>query len=49
MRVELREEFDRRSSTKREETDRKREELLAGQAALAAQWTAEEKQIDAGV
>ena len=31
----LREEFDRRSSTKREETDRKREELLAAQAALA--------------
>jgi hypothetical protein len=43
---QLREEFDRRSSTKREETDRKREELLAAQAALATQWTAEEKQID---
>jgi len=42
----LREEFDRRSSTKREEADHKREELLAAQAALATQWTAEEKQID---
>jgi hypothetical protein len=42
----LREEFDHRSSTKREETDSKREELLAAQAALATQWTAEEKQID---
>ncbi len=42
----LREEFGRRSSTKREESDRKREELLAAQAALAAQWTVEEKQID---
>ena len=37
----LREEFDHRSSTKREETDRKRDELLAAQAALATQWTAE--------
>ena len=42
----LREEFDRRSGTKREEADRKREELSAAQAALATQWTAEEKQID---
>jgi hypothetical protein len=42
----VREEFDHRSSTKREDTDRKREELLAAQAALATQWTAEEKQID---
>ena len=30
----LREDFDRRPGTKREETDRKREELLAGMAAL---------------
>jgi hypothetical protein len=42
----MREDFDRRSSTKREETDRKREELLAAHAALATQWAAEEKQID---
>ncbi len=42
----LREEFDQRSTTKREETDRKRDELLAAQATLAAQWTAEEKDID---
>jgi hypothetical protein len=41
-----REEFEGRSSTKREETDRKREDLLAAQAALATQWMAEEKQID---
>ena len=42
----LREEFDRRSGTKREETDRKREGLLASQATLATQWAAEEKQIE---
>jgi hypothetical protein len=42
----LREEFDHRSSSKREETDRKREELLAGQAALASECAEEEKQID---
>ena len=42
----LREEFDRRSSTKREEIDRKREELSAAQAALAAELKAEEKQVD---
>jgi hypothetical protein len=42
----LREEFDRRSSTKREATDRKRDELAAAQAALAAEWKADEKQID---
>jgi hypothetical protein len=41
----LREEFDHRSSSKREESDHKREELLAAQAALAAQRTADEKQI----
>jgi hypothetical protein len=42
----LREQFDQRSGTKREETDRKREALLAAQAALANQWAAEEKQIN---
>jgi hypothetical protein len=42
----LREEFDRRSGTKREETDRKREALLASQATAATQWAAEEKQIE---
>jgi len=42
----VREEFDRRSGTKREETDRKREEMLAAQAALAAEWKAEEKQVN---
>jgi hypothetical protein len=42
----LREDFDRRSGTKREETDRKREGLLASQATLATQWAAEEKQIE---
>jgi hypothetical protein len=43
----IREEFDRRSSSKRSETDRKRDELLAAQAALTAQWAQETKQIDA--
>jgi hypothetical protein len=42
----LREEYDRRSSTKREKTDGKREELSAAQAALAAQLNADEKQVD---
>ncbi len=42
----LREEFDRRSGTKREETDRKREELSAAHAALTTALAAEEKQID---
>ncbi len=42
----VREEFDRRSSAKREESDRKREELSTALAALAAEWKAEEKQID---
>jgi hypothetical protein len=42
----LREEFEGRSTSKREETDRKREELLAAQATLAAQWTTEEKDIN---
>ena len=44
---QVRGDFDRRSLTKRDETDRKREELLAAQAALAIEWKAEEKQIDA--
>lgn len=43
----LREDFDKRSSTKREETDRKREELAAAQAKLAADLNTEEKQVDA--
>lgn len=42
----LREEFDKRSTTKREETDRKREELAAAQARLVVELNAEEKQID---
>ena len=42
----LREEFDSRSSNKREASDKKREELLAAQAAAEAQWIAEEKQIN---
>ncbi|MEI6084679.1 MAG: hypothetical protein WCS70_10300 [Verrucomicrobiota bacterium] len=42
----VREDFDRRSSTKREESDRKREELVAAQTALIAELKAEEKQID---
>ena len=42
----LREDFDRRSGTKREETDRKREELLAAMALLVKEGAAEAKQID---
>ncbi len=42
----VREEFDRRSSTKREETDRKREELLAANAVLATEWKKEQEEID---
>ncbi|NOS70966.1 MAG: hypothetical protein HOP33_13675 [Verrucomicrobia bacterium] len=42
----VREEFDRRSSTKREESDRKREALLAAQTALNVQLAAEEKELD---
>lgn len=42
----VREDFDRRSGSKREETDRKREELLAAHAALATQLAAEAKQVD---
>ncbi len=43
---QMRGEFDHRSTAKREESDHKREQLLAAQAALTKQWTAEEKQID---
>jgi len=39
----LREEFDRRSTTKREETDRKREELSTAQALVVTELKAEEK------
>ena len=42
----LREDFDRRSGTKREESDRKREELLASIAALVKEGAAEAKLID---
>ncbi len=42
----LREEFDKRSSSKREKTDSQREELAAAQAALTAALNAEEKQVD---
>lgn len=42
----LRAEFENRSSTKREESDHKRDQLLAAQTAAETQWTAEEKQID---
>ncbi len=43
----LRQEFDSRSITKREESDHKREELSANLAALVAQGAAEAKQINA--
>src|SRR5512138_322524 len=42
----LREEFDSRSSTKREASDKKREELSAALAALAKEEKAERAQID---
>ena len=42
----LREDFDRRSGSKREETDRKREELLAAMALLVKEGAAEAKLID---
>jgi len=42
----LRQEFDTRSRAKREESDRKRDELLAAYAAQEKEWKAEEKQID---
>jgi len=43
----LRQEFDVRSSTKREDSDRKREELSATLATLVAQGAAEAKQVNA--
>ena len=43
---QLREEYDHRSTSKREEADKKREDLLAAQVALATQWQMERKQID---
>jgi hypothetical protein len=42
----LREQYGNRSSTKREASDRKREELLAAQSTLSAQAMAEERQIN---
>src|SRR5438093_2844386 len=42
----LREEFDHRSTNKREESDRKREDLSAGMAALAKEEKAESEVID---
>jgi hypothetical protein len=43
---QLREQFDTRSSTKRDEADRKRNELLAAQVTLETNTAAQEKQID---
>lgn len=43
---QLREDFDQRSSTKRDEVDGKREGLLAAHAALVAQWKTEREEID---
>jgi hypothetical protein len=45
----LRQEFDQRSSAKREETDKKREALTAAQTALAAELKKEQQQIDEDV
>ena len=42
----VREEYDKRSTDKREKTDSKREELAAAQTALIAGLNAEEKQVD---
>src|SRR2546428_10387948 len=42
----LREEYDHRSTTKREESDKKREELSAGLAALAKEEKAQRELID---
>lgn len=43
---QLRQDFDSRSSAKREEADKKREELLAAQAAAEQGWISEEKEIN---
>jgi len=45
----LREEYDKRSTDKREKTDSKREELAAAQTALLTELKAEEKQVDTEV
>ena len=42
----IREEFNKRSTVKRDEIDRKREEILASQAALETKWQAERKEIE---
>jgi hypothetical protein len=44
---QLREEYDHRSTAKREEADKKREALIAAEAATAADLAAQQKQIDA--
>ena len=44
---QLRIEFDQRSTSKRDESDKKRDELLAAESALVTQSTAEAKQINA--
>jgi hypothetical protein len=44
---QLREEYDHRSTARRDETDKKRDELTAAEAALTTEWQAEHKQIDA--
>lgn len=43
----VREQFDNRSASKREEADKKREELVAAKAKLDEQFAAEEKEINA--
>ncbi len=45
----IREDFDRRSATKREEADRRRAELLAAQTKLNETLAAEEKELDAAL
>jgi hypothetical protein len=45
----LRQEFDQRSSTKREESDKKREALTAARAALATELKQQQKEIDEDV
>ena len=43
----VREQFDNRSTSKREEADKKREDLVAANAKLNEQFAAEEKEINA--
>jgi hypothetical protein len=45
----IRQDFDRRSQTKREEADKRRAELLAAQEKLNAELAAEEKELDAAL